>query len=275
MPTRRGSTWSCEYRKLLLRKRDPEELTAYETVLRSFGYVARLTADEHALVRDCIERALAREPDSADLLAMASFVYAEEHKHGFNVRPGSLERALDRAQQAVAAAPTSHLGYHVLAQAHFFRREFDAFRNAAERAIALNPMDGCTIAFMGILMGYAGDWERGRALAERAMQLNPRHPGWYRFSAFFDAYRQGDYRGALNVAMQMNLPSYFYTHAVIAVAAAQLGELDTAHKAVRDLLALKPDFATCGHEEFAKWVGEGELLDRVVDGWRKAGLQIA
>ena len=29
----------------------------------------------------------------------------------------------------------------------FFQREFQAFRSAAERAIALNPMDGFTIAY--------------------------------------------------------------------------------------------------------------------------------
>jgi TolB-like protein len=258
----------------ILRNRDPDGLSAYETVLRSFGYVARLTAEEHALVRDCVERALAREPDNADVLAMASFVYAEEYKHGFNVRAGSLDRALDAAQRAVAAAPTSHLGFHVLAQAHFFRREIEAFRSAAERAIALNPMDGCTTAFMGILMAYAGDWARGCALAGHAMQLNPRHPGWYRFSAFFNAYRQGAYRDALGVAMQMNLPSYFYTHTAIAAAAAQLGEHETARKAVRDLLALKPDFTSIARQEYGKWLGHGELLEHVLDGLRKAGLEI-
>jgi hypothetical protein len=46
-------------------------------------------------------------------------------------------------------------------------------------------MDTETMAFMGILMSYAGDWERGCALTEKAMQLNPHHPGWYRFISFF------------------------------------------------------------------------------------------
>jgi tetratricopeptide (TPR) repeat protein len=70
----------------------------------------------------------------------------------------------------------------MVAQAYFFRREFEAFRNAAERAIALNPMDACTVAFMGILLAYTGEWERGCALTRRAIELNPSHPGWYRFA---------------------------------------------------------------------------------------------
>ena len=42
---------------------------------------------------------------------------------------------------------------------------------------------------------YTGDRERGVALAERAKQLNPNHPGWYWFADFYTAYRRRDYRG--------------------------------------------------------------------------------
>jgi hypothetical protein len=41
-------------------------------------------------------------------------------------------------------------------------------RNAAERALALNPMDGYTTAYLGVRMADASDWEQGCALAERA-----------------------------------------------------------------------------------------------------------
>jgi TolB-like protein/cytochrome c-type biogenesis protein CcmH/NrfG len=257
-----------------LRGRDPASLTPYEAVLRSFGYVARLTAEEHAEVRACLERTVERSPNDADCLAMLSFVFAEEHKHGFNVRPDPLGRALEAARRAVAAAPSGHLGYHVLAQALFFRRELQAFRGAAERAVALNPMDSGTIAFMGILMAYAGDWERGCELTERAMQLNPNHPGWYRFASFFDAYRKGNYQLALDIALQFNMPSYFYTHMAIAVAHGQLGNRKAAGRALDELLSYKPDFASEVRHELGKWYGEGEFLEIVLDGLRKAGLDI-
>jgi TolB-like protein/Tfp pilus assembly protein PilF len=258
----------------LLRHRDPQRLSPYEAVLRGFGYYERLTAEEHAEVRAALERAVQEAPDHADCWALLSMLYAEEHKHGFNPRPDPLDRALEAARRAVAAAPSNHLAYHMLAQALFFRRELQAFRNAADRAVALNPMDGCTTAFMGILMAYAGDWDHGCALAEKAMQLNPHHPGWYRFSAVFNAYRKQDYRGALDVALKINMPSYYYTHAVLAAAYGQLGERGAAGRALRELLALKPDFASVARDELGRWLGEGELLDAYVDGLRKAGLDL-
>jgi hypothetical protein len=59
-------------------------------------------------------------------------------------------------------------------------------------------MDGSTLAYMGHLMAFSGDWERGCYLTQRAMQLNPHHPEWYWLVFFLDAYhRKSDYRSAL------------------------------------------------------------------------------
>ncbi|HXV61227.1 MAG TPA: protein kinase [Vicinamibacteria bacterium] len=257
-----------------LRGKSPQELSPYEAVLRSFGYMERIDAEEHAAVRICLEEAIAKAPNDADCLACLSTSYAEEYKHGFNAGPDPLGRALEMARRAVQLAPANHLAYSALAVARFFRRELEDFRNAAERAIDLNPMDGDSKAFMGILMAYAGDWEHGVRLAESALELNPHHPGWYRFGSFFNAYRKKDYRGALEIARKINMPSYFYTHAALAAAYGQLGEPEAAQKALGEVLAQVPNYAKVARAEMAKWHGTGELLDDFIEGLRKAGLAI-
>ena len=259
----------------MLRKKSTDQLSPYEAVLRYFGYLERGTPEEHAKARDALERAVEAAPDQASCWATLAMVYRDEHTHGFNVRPDPLGRALAAAHRAVEAAPSNHLAHLALASALFFRREIVAFRSAAERTIALNPMDSSTAAYLGTLMLHEGDWERGCALVERARQLNPNHPGWYWFAAFWDAYRKQDYRGALEVALKINMPGDFYVSAVIAAAYGQLGELEAARAALRQLLAMKPDFAATAREEFEKWFGPGELVEHFLDGLRKAGLEIA
>jgi TolB-like protein/Flp pilus assembly protein TadD len=98
------------------------------------------------------------------------------------------------------------------------------------------------------------------------------HPGWYRFSIFLNAYRKKDYSGALDVALKINMPTYYFTHASLAAVYGQLGDRQAARQAVRELLAQKPDFGDTAREEWGRWTGPGELLDHLVDGLRKAGL---
>jgi TolB-like protein/tRNA A-37 threonylcarbamoyl transferase component Bud32 len=257
-----------------LRNKATDVLSPYEAVLRSFAYGARQTPEEHAEARAGLERAVRTAPGYADAWAMLSIVYTGEYAGGHNPRPNPLGRALDAARRAVAIAPANHFAHQALAQTLFFRRELQPFRIAAQRVVALNPMDGCAKAFMGILTAFAGDWERGCTAAEQGMQLNPNHPGWYWLAAFYNAYRKRDYRAALDIALRINIPGFYLSHAALAAAYGQLGESAESKHAMGDVLALRPDFAQIARENLSRWLGPGDLLEHVLDGLRKAGLNI-
>jgi serine/threonine protein kinase/tetratricopeptide (TPR) repeat protein len=256
-----------------LRNRAPEELSPYEAVLRSFGHFQRINASEHLAARTALEHAVKQPPDRGDCWAILAMLYREEYTHGFNLQPDPLGRALAAARRALDVAPSNHLAHHALASTLFFRKEFGAFRAAAERAIALNSMDGLTAAYLGLQIAFSGDWERGCFLAERATQLNPNHPGWYWFPMCFNAYRLRDYRRALEIVLRVNLPEFWRTQLTLAAVYGQLGELDAARNAVQELLKIRPHFATVGRIELNKW-WDAELIEHLVDGLRKAGLEI-
>jgi TolB-like protein len=256
-----------------LRTRDAARLSPYEAVLRSFAHFQRVTAEEHAPARKALERAVQQAPGYADGWAMLSLIYKEEFTHGFNLRSDPLGRAFTAAQRAVEAAPSNHLAHHALAAVHFFKKDLPAFRIAAHRAIELNPMDGFTLAFLGFLIAYSGDWERGGALSAKARNLNPHHPGWYWFVPCFDAYRKGDYRGALEFARKANMPGFWRTNLAVAAACAQLQDIEAARNSLRNLLAQRPDFAVAAREELAVW-WEPDLVEHLLDGLRKAGFKI-
>jgi TolB-like protein/cytochrome c-type biogenesis protein CcmH/NrfG len=257
-----------------VRSRNPEQLSSYEAVLRSFGYFERLTCEDLAAARSGLESAMRKAPASGDAWAMLALLCVQDYAQGFNLQADALANGLAAAQRAVDVAPSNHLSHYSLAQALFFLKEFQSFRNAAERAVALNPMDGNSIAFLGELLSYAGDGERGASLAARAKQLNPNHPGFYWFADFYNAYRQGDYRAALGAALNLNLPGHMGAHMVLAAAYGQLGEREAAGKALRDLLKVRPDFASIARGLLGQW-WTPEYGEQLIEGWRKAGLEIA
>jgi serine/threonine protein kinase/tetratricopeptide (TPR) repeat protein len=257
-----------------VRSKPVEELSPYEALLRAFGYYARVTPQEHAAARPILERAVEEAPGHAAAWAMLSMLYGEEHRFGFNELADPLGRALRAARRAVEAAPESHVSHLALAQAHYFRKELDAFRSAAERALALNPLDGATVEYLAHLLAFAGDWERGCALAESARLLNPHHPGWYWAVPLLDAYRRGNYERARDVAPKALMPGQYYSHGLFAAVYGQLGEREAAAEHVRELLALRPDFAEIARDQFGKWYLP-QLVEQLIDGLRKAGVDIA
>lgn len=241
--------------------------------MRSFGYFERVSAEELAAARSALELAVRKAPGYADAWAMLALLCAQEYGQGYSLLADSLAVGSIAARRAVEAGSSNHLAHSSLAQVLFLQKEYQAFRNTAARAAALNPMDGATVALMGILLAYAGEWERGCAMAEGAMRLNPHFPGWYRLATITNAYRTRDYRGALDAALKIQMPGYFWTPVFCAAAYGQLGEREAARKAVGELLAIRPEFGRAAREEFGKW-HEPELVEHFVDGLRKAGLDV-
>jgi eukaryotic-like serine/threonine-protein kinase len=254
-----------------LRSRDPESLTPYEALLRSFGFHQHISAEEHLAGVISLERAVKQEPDRADCWAMLSWLYRAEYSHNYNPRPDPLARSLEAARRAVALAPSNQLANASLASAFFFRREIGSFRAAAERALALHSMEGYITAFLGMAFAFSGDWERGCALADRATQLNSNHPSWYWFAMIVNAYRLRDSQRALELILRVNMPGFWITQTILTVIYSQLGDMDRADAALRELLNIRPNFAAIARVELSKW-WQPDLVEQMMGDLRKAGL---
>ena len=139
--------------------------------------------------------------------------------------------------------------------------------------MALNPLDASVKAYLGLLIASAGEWERGCQMVESAMQLNPNCPGYFYFARCWNAYWQGKYDEALEGVALINMPNYYHVPAIQAAALGQLGRREEAQKVLRDVLALRPDFAATVRQEYRKLV-RLQRDEPIMEGLRKAGLEI-
>ncbi|WP_411282088.1 protein kinase domain-containing protein [Gemmatimonas sp.] len=253
-----------------VRSREPNGLSPYEALMRGFGYHLRLTPEEHGAARDALEQAVSRAPMDADCIAMLSWVTSHEIAHGFNPRPGSLDRAVTLARRAVDLAPSNHLAHQALAVARFFNKETAGCLAAAERAIELNPLDGSNEAFF--LICFTGHWDRGCALIRHAIELNPHHPRWYETILGLNEYRLGNYRAAADEAVRANVPEVFWNNILLVAALGQLEEIPGASYALATLLTQQAEFATSGEAILLGWF-EPALVADIMVGLRKAGLE--
>ncbi len=213
------------------------------------------------------------DPSYVDAWAQLAYLYREEFLHGFNARPGSLDRALEYSRRAVELDPTNQRAHYALAFAHFGRRNFESFFAEAERAIALNPNDVRVLGGMGVHMAFAGRWDRGVALARKAQALNPNHPWAFHMTLAFAYYRNSQYEEAAIEAEKISVRSLPLIHAVLAASYGQLGREEEAGAVLAELLRVDADFPDTAREEFGKFLRSEELIGRLMDGLRKAGLK--
>ena len=263
----------CHSMSEIVRNRPIDQLSPYEALLRSMGYFERVTPEAHADARACLERAVQQAPNNGACWAVLSGLYNNEHGFGMNVLPNSLDRAYAAAQRAVGTAPASNFAYQQLAWASFYRKEFEAARIAAERALKLNPMDGAVIANLGMILAFSGEWDRGCALIERGSEYNPNLPSWQWMASTFNAYRKRDYRTALEAAAKSNVPSFILMRILIAASYGQLGNREAGSKALLKLHADKAGFIALANEWLEKWF-DAEMIEHLFEGLRKAGLDI-
>jgi TolB-like protein len=256
-----------------IRGKSAAELTPYEAVLAGFRYSERGTPDEHLIARDALERAVEIAPGYSYAWAMLSITIAAEAILGFNPKADPVGRALAAAHKATELDATNHRAHHALGVARYLQRDKEAMRASLDRAVQLNPMDGCALAHLGGHFAYLGEWEYGIPLVKRAVALNPHHPGWYWFPLSIDAFRRGDYRESLAMTCKINLPGFPFTHVMLAAAYGQLGELEAGRAAVNDLVTLVPQAVAAARFMIGRIV-DGELTERIVDGLRKAGMEI-
>ena len=125
-------------------------------MLRYFAYLEAVRRDEHASLRAAFEQGLETQPSHA--LRASGGALRARTSLDLNPRPDAASRARTAAQRSVELDPTCQQGWRQIAVRCHFERDVNGLRMAAERTMQLNPLSAAA-AYMGSLLGYAGDWE--------------------------------------------------------------------------------------------------------------------
>jgi TolB-like protein/class 3 adenylate cyclase len=158
-------------------QKDETDFTPAEWQFQFFTYREQISPASYGALKSRLERARSASQPS-DFWACLAQVLVDEYSFNF---PGhdetSLDRALTAARRGVELDRANQFAMVALAQTHFFRQDLVAFRPAAERAMALNPLNTDALGILGLEIVHTGEFERGTAIVRRAMELNPNHAG--------------------------------------------------------------------------------------------------
>jgi adenylate cyclase len=234
--------------------------------------------------RNLFEQALEVQPDNADALAGVATTLVFEFLNGYYETEG--DKRLRTAQQLLDRAlqfEPRHL-MALKAQAALRRAQgklYDAIA-AAEAVIMENPGEPWAYKEIGLSTLYLGRPEQALDWFAKADRIGPRDPGrwtWLdgRGHALILLGRNEEAIRALTGALDAN-PRNHYTHAFLAAAYAQLGDLDEARAALATYLQRRSDtristFRRHSPVPLALTSPEyRQQRERLDEGLRKAGL---
>jgi len=253
----------------------PDGVGAYTCTLAFYAYRAQLTIDQHANVRNCLERAVEQYPAFSTAWAMLSIIYLDEERFRFNPRPGApapIERSLSAARRAVQLDAGNTRALQALMTALFFNQKVAEAFKVGEQALETNPNDTELLGDFGTRVAQAGQWGRGAALLDRAIELNPGGGGYYHGMRAFAAYMLHDTGTAVIEISQADLQKFPLYHAVAAVIYVDAGMMDDARRAAKRFNEMRPDFIPNIVAELKLRNFQAADRARLIADIRKAGL---
>ena len=121
-------------------------------------------------------------------------------------------------------------------------------------------------------MVWIGESERGAAMVEKAIVMNPDHQIWYHYALAHYYRTKGDFETALSHAVRLTWDWYWdYVHrATIYV---EMGRLDEARAEANKLMEANPEFGENVRAEFETWNVPEEMVNEFIDLLRQAGVE--
>jgi adenylate cyclase len=252
----------------------PDELAAYEAALLCYHWGIVMTEDSFARALQALEKSVIESPRYALTKALLADIYCVDYHSNSGIVEDGIEKAEKLAQEAVDLDRECQDARWIRGQVHFYRHELDQCRRELACALELNPNNPHALATCGFYLPMLGEWDQGVALTERAIRLNPHHPGWYNFIPAFYHYRKGNIETAAEFAGRLDVPGLFWGPLLRAVVFAAAERPNDAGKDLAELLALQPHFAGEGRDVMKRFLITDENVSLLSSGLASAGLTL-
>ncbi len=198
-------------------RNSPKAATLHACMLQLYDYISSQTAKLHKRASTCIAGISGAERD-ANWWAAKSMLLLDQYRHEFDA-PDTADAktaALAAARNAVALDPENAVSQMALAHAAMANSLSAEGRKAIVRAIAANPSDDFIYAGASWIFAELGDWDKGHAMAQRAIDLNPNYPHFYYAISALHFYRNDNFSEAGSMAADFFRNDCLLSHAIYA-----------------------------------------------------------
>jgi len=255
--------------------RSPEDLDAWDLVMRAVGHFWRMTRAENEAAIDMLRLAVQRYPNYAPGQSMLAFVLLVSNHVGWAPLGKTYQLVAELAHRAAELDdndPWAHLALGYLACT---ARQTDNAVRDFQRALDLNPNFAVAYNFLGRAVAFDGRHEEAIGYIQQALQMSPHDPliaffysGMCVANYFARKYDEAIEWGRKSIQQR---PSFIPGHRILCASLAQAGRTEELRAAVARLRELQPDISIAWLKEHVPYTPRA--IAHFLDGMRKAGVE--
>ena len=261
-----------------VRRKPPGSLRAYDLVLEAYPKIWAQNSDENSRAIAILKNAIATDPRYGRAHALLSWCHSQDVVYLWSSDPETSRQcartAVDAASGLISDDPTA-----MAALGAAISQCLDDLPRAAsyiEAALALDPNNAWAWARYAWLAVYQDEPDRARERFERSLALSPLDPLAFnlRMGIALALGLKGEYAQAAKLIQEVlnKHPQVTWAYRQLAYVSALAGDLPTARDAIKRLLAAHPNASV----ELMKLCHPvrhmPRVFDRMLEGWRLAGL---
>ena len=174
--------------------------------------------------------------------------------------------AIDAGKYALSLDVNESETHRILGSLYFYIREYRLSGHHFKEAMRLSPNDAHIAVKMGRYYAYTDEHEKGLKTIERAMRLNPLHPGWYWQELGILHYSTGNYQKAVDT-FQKNCELGGYDLALMAATQVANNNMESALEFAGEALKIEPEASAAIYTMFETYQDESKhqlLCDRMI-----------
>ena len=256
--------------------RSPDDLGAWELVARAQTYVWRLTREDNEAARNALARAVAAYPDYQRARSLLAFCLVFAAHNGWVDREEGLRTGREQVLRAVALDELDPWGQIALGYSSMMERRTEESIAAFRRAVNLNPSSAAAHCYLSHGLAFAGQDAEAIAHGEEAIRLSPLDPERAMFIGGIAVahYVSGRYVEAARYSEELVRlrPGFHGAQRLRCASLAQIGRVDEARSLLAELRRAQPEL-TIDWVRTSVPYQTSELMERFVEGMRKAGLE--
>jgi len=255
--------------------RSPDDLDAWDMVMRAVASFWRMTAAESEAAIDMLRLAVERYPNYAPAQSMLAFALLVSDHVGWAPAGKPYRLAAELAHRAAELDdndPWAHLALGYLA---FTARHTDDAVREFQRALALNPNFAAAYGYLGWAVVFDGRHEEAKEYFQQAFRMSPHDP---LIAFFYSGMCAAHYFGRrFDEAVEwgrktiQQRPGFIAGHRILCASLAQAGRTEELRAAMARLLELQPTISIAWIEEHVPYTPRA--MAHFLDGMHKAGVK--